>query len=240
MLKVSEVAKKTAISVRTLHYYEEIGLLIPSDKNDYGHRMYNEDNLFTLQQIIIWRDLGFSLKQIKTLIHHTKPVEAIEKQVEQLKEEQMKLAHRQKQLIGLKHLIEIENKLDWEILLSMIKRDEVAEENRKQYVEMLKELPKLEDENADTREWLTILASFKRHQEKNTPFDDQELKKLCIQVEKKAEQMFQGEEAMQNEFWEIRRSETKSANLRLYPIHKDVIDYIEAAMNYHALNPSKN
>lgn len=67
-LKINEVAKLTGITVRTLHYYDEIGLLKPSKINDSGYRFYDEAALETLQQILFFRELNFSLTEIKEII----------------------------------------------------------------------------------------------------------------------------------------------------------------------------
>ncbi|MEG0919703.1 MAG: MerR family transcriptional regulator [Anaerovoracaceae bacterium] len=67
-MKINEVAKLTGITVRTLHYYDEIGLLKPSEITDSGYRIYNSTALETLQQILFFRELDFSLKDIKEII----------------------------------------------------------------------------------------------------------------------------------------------------------------------------
>jgi len=67
-LKVKEVAELVGISVRTLHHYDEIGLLVPDETTESGYRLYSEDNLAMLQQILFFRELGFPLKQIKDMI----------------------------------------------------------------------------------------------------------------------------------------------------------------------------
>lgn len=61
---VKQVADTTGISVRTLHYYDEIGLLRPSSVTDAGYRLYDEDCLERLQQIMFFRELDFPLKDI--------------------------------------------------------------------------------------------------------------------------------------------------------------------------------
>ena len=68
MMTVNEVSKLTGISVRTLHYYDEIGLLIPAHVTDSGYRMYDEENLKRLQQIMLFRELEFSLKDIGRIL----------------------------------------------------------------------------------------------------------------------------------------------------------------------------
>lgn len=67
MKKVSEVSKLAGISVRTLHYYDEIGLLVPKTMEN-GYRLYDHECLDTLQQILFFRELGFSLKEIKSIL----------------------------------------------------------------------------------------------------------------------------------------------------------------------------
>ncbi|WP_449355821.1 MerR family transcriptional regulator [Virgibacillus natechei] len=68
-LKVKEVADLVGISVRTLHHYDEIGLLIPEDTTASGYRLYSQDDLKTLQQILFFRELDFPLKKIKQIIN---------------------------------------------------------------------------------------------------------------------------------------------------------------------------
>lgn len=68
-MKVKEVAELVGVSVRTLHHYDQIGLLIPKEISDSGYRLYSEENLETLQQILFYRELGFPLKEIKMIIN---------------------------------------------------------------------------------------------------------------------------------------------------------------------------
>lgn len=66
--KVGELAKRTGVSVRTLHHYDEIGLLSPSHRSAAGYRLYVSDDVRRLQQILSLRTLGFSLEGIKELL----------------------------------------------------------------------------------------------------------------------------------------------------------------------------
>lgn len=68
-LKVKEVADLVGVSVRTLHHYDQIGLLTPKETTDSGYRLYSEEDLEKLQQILFFRELDFSLKEIKTIIN---------------------------------------------------------------------------------------------------------------------------------------------------------------------------
>jgi DNA-binding transcriptional MerR regulator len=63
--KVGELARQTGLTVRTLHHYDEIGLLSPSQRTGAGHRLYDADDLARLLQVLSLRQLGFSLDEIR-------------------------------------------------------------------------------------------------------------------------------------------------------------------------------
>jgi DNA-binding transcriptional MerR regulator len=65
---VGEVARLAKISIRTLHHYDAIGLLVPAGRSDAGYRQYSEADLERLQRILAYRQLGFELEDIRTLL----------------------------------------------------------------------------------------------------------------------------------------------------------------------------
>ena len=69
-MKISDVARLTGITVRTLHYYDEIGLLKPSEVTQAGYRVYNDTDLEVLQQILFFRELDFSLEDIRKIMQN--------------------------------------------------------------------------------------------------------------------------------------------------------------------------
>lgn len=68
MRTVSELAELAGVTVRTLHHYDEIGLLAPSQRSDAGYRLYDRSDLKRLQQILFWRALGTPLAQIQAVL----------------------------------------------------------------------------------------------------------------------------------------------------------------------------
>ena len=70
MKTVKEISEITGISIRTLHYYDEIGLLLPTKKSDAGYRLYDQKALETLQQILFFREFDIPLKEIKTFMQN--------------------------------------------------------------------------------------------------------------------------------------------------------------------------
>jgi DNA-binding transcriptional MerR regulator len=69
---IGEFAKKTGQTIRTLHYYDEIGILKPSCVSSSGRRFYSEDEIITLQKIVALKFLGFSLEEIKNFMQEEK------------------------------------------------------------------------------------------------------------------------------------------------------------------------
>ena len=68
MRTVKEISVLTGISVRALHYYDEIGLLKPTKKSEAGYRLYDDKALETLQQILFFREFDIPLKEIKAVM----------------------------------------------------------------------------------------------------------------------------------------------------------------------------
>lgn len=70
MKTVKEISELTGISVRTLHYYDEIGLFSPTEKSEAGYRLYDDEALEKLQQILFFRELDIPLKEIRAMIEN--------------------------------------------------------------------------------------------------------------------------------------------------------------------------
>ena len=86
MKTVNEVSKLTGVSIRTLQYYDNIGLLRPADYTESGYRLYDDTALEKLQQILLFRELEFPLKDIKEIINRSDfdKKKALEQQIELL------------------------------------------------------------------------------------------------------------------------------------------------------------
>src|SRR5918998_5571727 len=68
MTTIGTAASLTGLTVRTLHHYDEIGLVRPSAGSESGYRLYSPDDLQRLQEVLGWRALGFSLKAIAEML----------------------------------------------------------------------------------------------------------------------------------------------------------------------------
>jgi DNA-binding transcriptional MerR regulator len=88
-LKVGELARRTGLTVRSLHHYDDIGLLRPSLRTEAGHRLYSAGDVARLQQVISLRQLGFSLEEIRECLDRSdfSPLQAIRLHVARLREQ---------------------------------------------------------------------------------------------------------------------------------------------------------
>lgn len=88
-LKVGELARRTGLTIRTLHHYDDIGLLRPSLHTESGHRLYTASDVARLQQVLSLRQLGFGLEQISDCLNRPgfSPLEVIRLHVERLREQ---------------------------------------------------------------------------------------------------------------------------------------------------------
>lgn len=86
MRTVKEVSRLTGVSVRTLHYYDAIGLLKPAEVTEAGYRLYDDTALGRLQNILLFRELQFPLKEIKAILDSPDfdPSEALAQQIKLL------------------------------------------------------------------------------------------------------------------------------------------------------------
>src|ERR1700745_3394257 len=98
-LKVGELARRTRLTIRTLHHYDEIGLLRPSLPPAAGHRLYTAGDVARLQQVLSLRQLGFALEEIRDCLNRPdfSPLEVIGLHLARLREQiewQRKLCER--------------------------------------------------------------------------------------------------------------------------------------------------
>jgi DNA-binding transcriptional MerR regulator len=88
-MKVGELARRTGLTVRTLHHYDEIGLLRPSWHTESGHRLYTAADVGRLQQVLSLRQLGFPLESIRDCLdrHDFSPLQVVGFHLARLREQ---------------------------------------------------------------------------------------------------------------------------------------------------------
>lgn len=183
--KIGELAKLTGITVRTLHHYDQIGLLVPTLHSDSGHRLYSRQDIARLQQIIGLKQLGFRLNESKELLNHPhfRPDETIRLQLRRVNEQILLHEELRHRLEGLYEMLRIQEDATVEQLIQTIKVMKMTEKYftpdqmskiRKQG-ELLGSKKIKEIEN----EWLSLVAKVRSEMEKDTSPQSCEVKALA-------------------------------------------------------------
>jgi len=134
---VHEFSRLTKITVRALHYYDQIGLLPAADRTPGGARLYTEKDLVRLQQILTLKFMGFPLKQIKSLLD--RPGYSVKKslrvQVEAVEEEIGRLKQASRALRETIGLLESDRKFNGKKILRIMEAIHMSEENKTKWTE---------------------------------------------------------------------------------------------------------
>lgn len=92
IIRVGELAERTGLTVRALHYYEEIGLLVPSHRSAAGHRLYTADDVARLHRISLLRGLGLALEQVAAALDIEAPAPLLALAERHLREVEVRIA----------------------------------------------------------------------------------------------------------------------------------------------------
>ena len=240
MMKVREVAELVGISVRTLHHYDEIGLLHPSSKTEGGHRLYSEDDVMQLERILALKYMGFSLEKIKEILgsQALNWQESIQQQLEMVKREQERLKMLEQALLGVSYSIEFEEEVNWSIIYRIIQfYHQDPEEVFQEYHHHLgmEEIQKLADINArmteeDVHEWMKAIHDIKKHIHIDP--SSKEALELAKRWLNRAEKMFEGDEEFMEGLWEPLQD--LQEGIAFYPMDKEVVGFLQRVSEAHA------
>lgn len=240
-MTIKEISKLTKISVRTLRYYEEIGLLIPSDKTEGGHRLYGEEELKRLQQILFLKNLGFKLKEIQKLLNETwEWSTSLDHQLAFVLEEQEKLKQMEHTITGLKNALAIEGELS-EVLIQKIIQLTNRESEKKQAFrqqmfsndewDLVQSLPNLNRNDPSSLEWVGLLGQLKQLIPYGAASDS--VQRIIKRMIEKSAEEYPDNESFLEKMWDIRKSPSLSDQVGLYPLDKEFLNYIEQAFNIY-------
>jgi DNA-binding transcriptional MerR regulator len=176
--KIGELARRTGLTVRTLHHYDEIGLLSPAERSDGGHRVYDEADVQRLYRIVSLRSLGFPLDAIAQALDSQAfdPKTAVDDHLRRL---EAQIAQEQQLLDKLRTL---RQRLDADDFLTTI--EEITMRERYYTPEQLDQLEQRrqalgEDAIKDVeREWGEIFATLKQEMESGTDPADPRLRPI--------------------------------------------------------------
>ena len=194
MYTIGEFGAQTGFSTRTLRFYEELGILYPSKRNESGHRLYSLEELTILQRIQSLKFIGYSLQEIKEMLD--KEEITLENFTDSLPVQRTVLVHKREELdraiAAINHvqaLLDDDFPLDWTVLTSLLHGMEFEEEQKEwmkehfpdDFASLFTDIPKEEREKLD-REWLSILAEVKRLMRENVPPHAPETQQVFLNI----------------------------------------------------------
>ncbi|HVT33422.1 MAG TPA: MerR family transcriptional regulator [Rhodanobacteraceae bacterium] len=129
LFTVSQLARRTGITVRTLHHYEAEGLLLPAGRSDAGYRLYGREELARLQHIVSLKALGFPLAEIRACLDADAPslADALVRQVDRLRQGIVRQQNLLSRLERVARLVADGEAIDAETLLSSIEATTLME-----------------------------------------------------------------------------------------------------------------
>jgi len=242
VIHIKEVAKQTNITVRTLRYYDQIGLLTAPSKTEGGHRLYSEEELRRLQFIQFFKAMGYKLVDIKGMLSDSNWnwSVSLESQLAYILEEQQRLKSIESSLRELINGIAVEGGNDRIAIQKLIK---LSNQNKKRRpalkenvfndkeAELWNKLPKMNGEDPDSLEWIALIGQIQKYM--NDDPASTKVQNIIRRMTEKQSEQFKGEDEFVNKLWDLRKCPEQSERLGLYPIEKEVLDFLEQAFDIY-------
>lgn len=237
---IGKLAKISNITVRTLRYYDEIGLLNPSNKTAGGHRYYTDQDITKLQQIITLKELGLQLETIQEFIKNKEMElrELLQLRLKMIRVEREKIDQMERTILSLLDLAYLEKNTNWEDLIEVFHSYKMTNGDikrlRDEYFlneeqEILNDLPNIGDGSSQMDEWVQLIKDIHTNIEEAPNSDiSQQLARRWIAL---VNDMYRGNKQLAQKVWKSLKYDAKEFGF--YQFDHKVIQFIEKAMNFH-------
>jgi len=222
--KVGELAQATGITVRTLHHYDEIGLLKPSQHTDSGHRLYTQGDIARLQHVMTLRQLGLALEDVQAALDQPdfSFLDSVVQLRAQLREKQIEMQDLDTRLAGVEKVIRNGEALSVEKMIQLVEvmtmfekyltkeqQEKVAEQGRKLGADRLKQ--------AKEAEWPELIQAVQAEIAKGTDPADPKIQNLARRWMSLVSEFTAGDPKIAEGVRKMWESEPKMSTLAGYP-----------------------
>lgn len=235
-----EVSRRLNLSVRTLRYYDGIGLLSPQHKDPSGKRYYSEEDVVTLEKISLLKSLHLPLNEIQDILAQVTMEDLLQAHkrslTQQMQEIEASLAHTN----TLLNMIRLEGGvLSWEQLLTLVKQANSGDKKKlawghyfteEEQMELRDHLPAMQQDDPLIKKWIEVIARIENRIAQGINPSSDEAIVIAEDVILLSEETFGGNRQLEEKFWEIRKSVKDSEKLQLYPVKAEVIAFLEQAI----------
>jgi DNA-binding transcriptional MerR regulator len=211
--RVGELAKRTGLSVRALRHYDEIGLLVPSERSFSGYRLYSDLDLRRLYRIVAMRQLGMGLEQVRSVLEGTGPdVRAtVRAQLEALEREREVQDRLRARLASILEVLDREADPSADLFIDAIEATVMIEryfvpEQRDQLRQRERELGSEAIQQAQ-KEWSDLIDAVKREHAKGADPESPRMRKLARRWQELVGQFTGGDEGVHGSLSEMYEQE---------------------------------
>ncbi|GAA0598375.1 MerR family transcriptional regulator [Virgibacillus siamensis] len=237
---IGKLAEMSRVSVRTLRYYNEIGILQPAEISTGGHRYYDSDSIIKLQYILTLKEIGFNLDRIKeiTLKNNQSVQELLQIRLNAVREEKRNLEYMEQKIKAYIQLVDLSGKEYSEDIFSTFRhfatKNNTVQQNRDQYFskeeqQLLAQLPNFADDNDLIKQWQSLFQEIRSERTKGNPAETQIGLQLAEKWSDLVKEMYSGNMELAQKTWEIQR---EKADIGLVQFDSEVTEYIENAFKY--------
>lgn len=226
-----QVSKLRNISVRTLRYYDQIGLLTPSGKDENGKRYYSEEDLFTLEKITLLKSLSLPLEKIRFLLDKLSYRHILVAHHNHLQEQLTLLQTSIANTASLINIIDLEGSISWEFVSSLAQNAPLRSKKWMDYFEdderafLQQAVPNLGRNDQITKQYISLLQRIDRCVQQNILPESEEGFAIGRELIEISNEAFKGNEELMNQFWEIRRQPPEESGL--YPLSEEILEFTE-------------
>ncbi|AXF57502.1 MerR family transcriptional regulator [Salicibibacter kimchii] len=234
MYTIGKLSKKTGVTVRTLDYYDEIGLLKPQSATEGGHRLYGEEEVMRLEQILALKYLGFSLEKIQSVLHESAHTweEALSEQLLIVKDQKKRLDELEQSLSAVLYSIRIEDEVHWPLIFGAMR---LFQQDKEEITRVLdryldpaqqEKMLSVDLDEKKKQEWTTLILEIRDHLHVSP--DSDIAQQLADRWLEGAYNMFDGDEEFLGNAWEAITEE--SDGIMFYPMTREVVTFITEAI----------
>ncbi|MBH5320910.1 MerR family transcriptional regulator [Paenibacillus sp. GSMTC-2017] len=248
MYSIGQLSKNTNISVSTLRYYDEIGLLKPAKVAHSGYRYYSNEEIEILQHIAALKELGFTLAAIKEMLSTEKDSKEqrwrnfLEVELAAVIQERKRLDEMEKLLLTTRNAFEMKGEIDSEDIFLFIKALKFPPEAKETFltqnftereINIIKNLPDLSSDDPRSMEWAKLIRKVKEHM--HEPPSSIVSQKLAKQIIEATMEWFQQDEQLLDKYWSLIRPE-EGMETKVYGMDNEAMDHIDRIVDCYLQN----
>ncbi|SDX97636.1 MerR family transcriptional regulator [Thermoactinomyces sp. DSM 45892] len=250
MLSIGELAKKANISRRTLHYYDEIGLLKPTKVDDKNYRYYDQNALLRLQEIRLLKSIGFTLRQIRQMVGQPVVradekmwITSLQEQIKIIQKEKENLERKQYYLQSTVHAIQVTGQVKANEIFELITSLEDREvENgvivatfpdqlfTDEEMEILQQLPLLGSKDPRLVELIELIQQIRQNIHK--PVSDTIVQGFAEALHVQIVRLFKGNINLVEKYWKLITPNENEAPT-VYGFDYKIVSYINQMLEYY-------